>query len=259
MRRHIARIMAVALPAIIWAQSPGARSEFEVASIKRNVSGDLGRYIKPAPGRVSVSNMTVKDLLTMAYQVRDFQISGGPGWVNSDRYDIEAKTGGIATPKQVQQMLRTLVEGRFKLKIHRETKELPIYELAVAKGGLKIQPAKEGSCIELDPSKQVPTDRQASEFCGYSGMRGGSLEATKQKMPDLAMSLSFILARTVIDKTGLKEAFDIHLAFAPLNGPDSTGPSIFTAVQEQLGLRLESGKGPVEVLAIDEVERPSEN
>ena len=258
MRYALVAILASAFSAVILAQ-PATRPEFEVASIKRNVSGDLGRYIKPAPGRVTVSNMTVKDLLTIAFQVRDFQISGGPGWVNSDHYDIEAKTGGIAAPKQVQQMLQTLVEDRFKLRVHRETKELPIYELAVAKGGLKIQPAKEGSCLELDPSKQVAMGRQASEFCGYSGMRGGSLEATKQKMPDLATSLSFILARTVVDKTGLKEAFDIHLEFAPLNSPDSTSPSIFTAVQEQLGLRLESGKGPVEVLVVDTVERPSEN
>jgi uncharacterized protein (TIGR03435 family) len=90
-------------------------------------------------------------------------------------------------------------------------------------------------------------------------MRGGSLEATKQSMPDLAKTLSGVLGRTVVDKTGLNEAFDIHLEFAPLSSPDSTSPSIFTAVQEQLGLRLESGKGPVEVLVIDQVEKPSEN
>lgn len=259
MRRSILAVVAAALPAIIWAQSPAARSEFEVASIKPNVTGDPGRYLKPAPGRVTVSNMTVKDLLTIAYQVRDFQISGGPAWVNHDHYDIEAKIDGIAAPKQVQQMLRALLEYRFGLKVHRETKELSIYELAVAKSGLKIQPAKEGSCIELDPGKQVATGRKASDFCGYSGMRGGNLDATKQRMPDLAISLSFILGRTVVDRTGLSEAFDIHLEFAPINSPDSTSPSIFTAVQEQLGLRLESGKGPVEVLVIDMVEKPSEN
>jgi uncharacterized protein (TIGR03435 family) len=136
MRQRIVAFLAGALPVVIWAQSPAARSEFEVASIKRNVSGDLGRYLKPAPGRVTVSNMTVKDLLTIAYQVRDFQISGGPGWVNSDHYDIEAKTDGNAAPTQVQQMIRALLEDRFKLKVHRETKELPIYVLTVAKTGL---------------------------------------------------------------------------------------------------------------------------
>jgi uncharacterized protein (TIGR03435 family) len=253
-------VMAVALPAVIWAQSPAARSEFEVASIRRNTSGDLGRYIKPAAGRLTVSNMTVKDLMTIAYQVRDFQISGGPGWVNSDRYDIEAKTDGNTAPKQMAEpMLQALLQDRFKLKVHRETKELPVYELTVAKNGLKIQPAKEGSCSDLDPSKQVATGRRGSDFCGYVGMRGGSLEATKQSIPDLAKTLSFIFGRTVVDMTGLKEAFDIHLEFAPENAPDSTSPSIFTAIQEQLGLKLDSGKGPVEVLVIDQVERPSEN
>jgi uncharacterized protein (TIGR03435 family) len=243
-----------------WAQPPAARSEFEVASIKPNVSGDLGRYIRPAAGRFTVSNMTVKDLLAIAYQVRDFQVSGGPGWINSDHYDIEAKADRNATPKHMaEQMLQALLEDRFKLKVHRETKELPVYELTVAKNGLKIHPAKEGSCSDVDPTKQAALNRKPSDFCGYVGMRGGSLEATKQSISDLATTLSFVLGRTVVDKTGLKEAFDIHLEFAPNDAADSTSPSIFTAVQEQLGLKLESGKGPVEVLVIDQVEKPSEN
>src|SRR6185295_12825696 len=128
------------------AQPQAARSDFEVASIKPNTSGDPGRYIRPSAGRLSVTNMAVKDLLTYAFQVRDFQISGGPGWINSDRYDIEAKTNGNVSPEQSRAMLKGLLEDRFKLKVHRETKELPIYVLIVAKNGLKIQPTKEGSC-----------------------------------------------------------------------------------------------------------------
>jgi uncharacterized protein (TIGR03435 family) len=240
-------------------QSPGTRSEFEVASIKPNASGDPGRYIRPSAGRLSVTNMAVKDLLTYAFQVRDFQISGGPGWINSDHYDIEAKTDRNASPEQTRAMLKGLLEDRFKLKVHRETKELPIYALTMGKNGLKIQPAKEGSCSDFDPAKQAALNRKPSDFCGYVGMRGGSLDATKQSIPDLATTLSFVLGRTVVDETGLKEAFDIHLEFAPNNAPDSDSPSIFTAVQEQLGLRLESAKGPVEVIVVDQVERPSEN
>src|SRR5579864_7684865 len=103
------------------AQSPEGRSEFEVASVKQNTSGDSNRLIRPSDGRLSVTNMTLKDLLTFAYQVRDFQISGGPGWINSDHYDIEAKTDGKAAPKQMEgPMLRALLKDRFKLKVHRE-------------------------------------------------------------------------------------------------------------------------------------------
>jgi uncharacterized protein (TIGR03435 family) len=240
------------------AQSP--RSEFEVASIKRNTSGDLGRYIRPGAGRLSVSNMTVKDLLTIAYQVRDFQISGGPTWINSEHYDIEAKTDGNAAPKQMAEtMLQALLEDRFKLKVHRETKELPIYVLTLAKNGLKIEPAKEGSCITLDPGKPAAPGQRQSAFCGFHVIGRGRYDATHTGVSALATDLSSVLSRTVADKTALTEAFDIHLRFAPEDAPDSTSPSIFTAVQEQLGLRLEAGKGPVEVLVIDQVGRPSEN
>ena len=248
-----------AVSAVIWAQSPAARSEFEVASVKRNVTGDLGRYFKPAAGRVTVSNMTVKDLLTIAYEVRDFQVSGGPSWIDSEHYDIEAKTNGNSARKQMADMLQALLEDRFKLKAHRDTKEMPIYVLTVAKNGLKIQPANEGSCITRNPGTQLAPGQKQSDFCGYVGIRGGNLETTKQSMPDLAKTLSAVLGRTVVDKTGLREAFDIHLEFASENAPDSTNPSIFTAVREQLGLRLESAKGPVDVLVIDQVDRPSEN
>lgn len=241
------------------AQPQAARSDFEVASIKPNTSGDPGRYIRPSAGRLSVTNMAVKDLLTYAFQVRDFQISGGPGWINSDRYDIEAKTNGNVSPEQSRAMLKGLLEDRFKLKVHRETKELPIYVLIVAKNGLKIQPTKEGSCSDFDQAKQTAPNRKPADLCGFLGMGRGSLEATKKSMPEVATAFSFVLGRHVVDRTGLTELFDIHLRFAPEDSADSSSPSIFTAVQEELGLRLESAKGPVEVIVLDQVERPSEN
>jgi uncharacterized protein (TIGR03435 family) len=168
MRHRILGVIAIALPAVIWAQSPAARSEFEVASIKRNVSGDLSNRFMPSVGRLSVINMTLKDLLTTAYQVRDFQISGGPGWIDSERYDIEAKADGKTGPKQMAEpMLQALLETRFKLKVHRETKELPIYVLTVAKSGLKIQPAKEGSCVTPEPGKPPAPGQRQSAVCGF--------------------------------------------------------------------------------------------
>jgi uncharacterized protein (TIGR03435 family) len=253
-------VLAVAVPAVIWAQSPAVRTEFEVASIKRNVSGDLGSRFMPSVGRLSVINMTFKDLVATAYQVRDFQISGGPGWINSERFDNDAKTDGSTAAKQMAEpMLQALLEDRFKLKVHRETKELPIYMLTVAKSGLKIQPAKEGSCVTPEPGKPAAPGQRQSAFCGFHVMGRGRYDATHTSVPALATDLSSLLSRTVVDNTALAEAFDIHLRFAPEDAADSTNPSIFTAVQEQLGLRLESGKGPVEVLVIDQVERPSEN
>jgi len=216
--------------------------------------------MRPSVGRLSVVNMTLKDLLTVAYEVRDFQILGGPSWINSERYDIEAKTDGNTAPQQMAEpMLQALLEERFKLKVHRETKELPIYVLTVAKSGLKIQPAKDGSCITIEPGKPAAPGQKQSDFCGFHVIGRGRLDATNTSVPDLATTFSAALHRTVVDKTALTEAFDVHLRFAPEDAADSTNPSIFTAVQEQLGLRLESGKGPVEVLVIDQVERPSEN
>jgi uncharacterized protein (TIGR03435 family) len=260
MRQSIVSVMAVAVPAVIWAQSPAARSEFEVASIKRNVGGDLSSRFMPSVGRLSVINMKLTDLLATAYEIRDFQISGGPGWIDSERYDIEAKADGKTGPKQMAEpMLQALLEDRFKLRVHRETKELPIYVLTVAKSGLKIQPAEEGSCVIPEPGKPAAPGQRQSAFCGFHVIGRGRYDATHTSVPALATDLSSVLSRTVVDKTALTEAFDIHLRFAPEDAADSTSPSIFTAVQEQLGLRLESGKGPVEVLVIDQVERPSEN
>jgi len=198
--------------------------------------------------------------LATAYQVRDFQISGVPGWIDSERYDIEAKADGKTGPKQMAEpMLQALLQERFKLKVHRETKELPIYVLTVAKSGLKIQPAKEGSCVTPEPGKPAAPGQRQSAFCGFHVIGRGRYDATYTTAPALATDLSVLLRRTVVDETALTEAFDVHLRFAPEDAPDSNSPSIFTTVQEQLGLKFESGKGPVEVLVIDQVEKPSEN
>jgi|SRR5579872_2637746 len=256
---RILAVISVALLGAIWAQSPAARPEFEVASIKRNTSGDAGSYFRPSAGRFSTTNVTLKNLLTYAFRVRDFQISGGPSWINSERYDIEAKADSNPTPEQMERMLQGLLADRFTLKVHRETEELPIYVLTVAKNGLKIQPAKEGSCINPEPGKPPPPGQKPSASCGFRGMGRGRYDATRINAAALATDLSALLGRTVVDTTALTEAFEIHLRFAPEDAPDSTSPSIFTAVQEQLGLKLESGKGPVEVLVIDQVEKPSEN
>ncbi|HWF08885.1 MAG TPA: M56 family metallopeptidase [Bryobacteraceae bacterium] len=269
-------LFLIAGPAVI-AQQPA----FDVASIKRNLSGGPERF-KMFPA-FSVENATLKDLILMAYEIQDFRISGGPGWIASDRYDIEAKAEGTPAFNQEvrllqERRLQMLLQSRFRLVLHRETKELPIYVLSVAKGGLKLYPLKEGDCIARDPSKlgaPLAPGKTPMDYCGYGGFARGLYENSTASIGDVAGALSTLLGRKVVDKTGVTGRYRIHLTFAPDDSmprfPDSqggpgtpappadAGPNIFTAVQEQLGLKLESGKGPIEVLVIDHAEKPSDN
>jgi len=255
---------------------------FEVASVKPNVSGDLGPRYNMGPS-FAVESATLKDLVKIAYEVEDFRISGGPAWINSDRYNIEARATGTpgsglkemeAWRRLQEQRLQTLLQDRFKLALHRETKELPIYDLTVAKGGPKLQPS---SCITRDAAQArepLAPGQKPSDFCGYGGFGRGFYENTTASGAGLAVAFSTLLGRVVVDKTGITGSYHVFLKFVPDDsiairmGPPGEpaapassvdGPNIFTAVQEQLGLKLESAKGPVEVLVIDHVEKPSEN
>ncbi len=203
------------------------------------------------------------------YKAPDYTISGGPAWMNSDRYDIEAKVEGKLKGDDLLLVLKTLLEDRFQLKVHRETKEGPVYLLTAAMGGPKLSPS---NCIVVDPAHMpAPASGEGlPEICGRN--KGGGTTTSRMlniaglkidepdpaaTVPGLTFYLSSILERTVIDKTGLIGRFDVHLEYTPQL--DGDGLSIFTAVQEQLGLKLESAKGPVETLIVDRVERPSAN
>jgi len=226
---------------------------FEVASIKPSPPDATDRSLSTKRGgRLSTSNATVKQLVYFAYGVMPFQVSGGPDWVGSDGFDIEAKPADPNAPKeQIRQMAQKLLADRFRLKVHTETRELPVYALVVGKHGTKL--------LE---------DRSESPEVGMSNLRG-EMRAAKASMPMFAGSLSRALQRQVVDQTGLKGAYSFTLRFLPdqkLAGQEeegaranSEGASLFTALQEQLGLKLESTKGPVEILVIDRVERPSGN
>jgi uncharacterized protein (TIGR03435 family) len=251
-----------------------ATPAFEVASVRPNRNSGPERFsLFP---EFTAQNATLKDLLALAYDVKGFQVSGGPAWINSDRYDISAKVAGPPTPGREGLMLQrrrlqTLLQDRFKLAVHRETKELPIYELSVSKGGPKLQAP---SCIEVDPKNLAPApSKGVMDYCGSSGFFKGRFEASAANMGDLAKALANLLDRSVTDKTGVNGTFHVTLTFAvddtTIRFPDApnpggavatdAGPNIFTALQEQLGLRLESRKGPVDVTVIDHVEKPSEN
>jgi len=247
------------------AQSEKAvRPQFEVASIKANKSADDSTRISPpVGGRLVARNITLKALTTVAYQIQDFQISGQPGWFDSDRYDIEAKADGNSTTAEMQAMLQALLFDRFKLMFHRDSKEFPAFALVVTKNGPKMKHA--------DPAKCVPNPTGS---CGVFRASPIQIIGERVSMTQFAARLSRALGRTVVDKTDLEGVFDLNLEWepnqpvvspdgaTPNGGPQTVSPAsgtIFTAVQEQLGLKLESDKIPMEIFVIDHVERPSEN
>lgn len=286
------------------------RPKFEVASIKPcKAYDDDGRRRGGetlSPGRLHLECATVKDHIQMAYvlfangQVNvpwngSVPIDGGPAWINSDRYEIDAKADGSQSQGAMHgPMLQALLEDRLKLKTHHETREVPVYALIVAKGGPKMRQFQEGSCTPFDftiltqfPPPPLPELPLGQEYCGGIGSDGRRwfgvsitrqgpsviVEARGISLDDFPKTfLSNRLDRPIINKTGLAGRFDFHLEFVPdetllRGGPSpatliddlTAGPSIFTAVQEQLGLKLESAKGPGEFLVIDHVEKPSAN
>jgi uncharacterized protein (TIGR03435 family) len=260
--------------AIACAQVP---QSFEVASIKPSNSADRRSLFKYEPGgRFTSLNVPVKQLIEIAYEIKDYQISGGPGWMASDLFDVVAKANDSATFDQYSPMLQSLLAERFHLVIRRETREMPVYALVVSKNGPKFKDAHES-----DPN--IPQLKGRADLAGngarprVSIIRRGRLTTQGSSMPGLASQLSSILGRTVLDKTALTGMYDLKLEWQPDENqvamfqamgvpegfgappPDWPGPTLFTALEEQLGLRLESQKGPVEMFAIERIEKPSEN
>jgi uncharacterized protein (TIGR03435 family) len=231
-----------------------------------------------SPGRFGVECVSLRDYIRGAYgsygfgrnpNVRPPKVLGGPDWVDTDRYDIVAKAPGEAgLDAMYGPMMRALLEDRFGLKIHSEIRELPVYALTAARGGAKLTPAKPGSCVAVDMNSVLKAP-PGPNYCGRFEMKRGTVRIADARGMTVAEFAARVfrdtLDRPVIDRTGIGGLFDIHLEFSGLDnstapgGIDSTAPSVFTAVQEQLGLKLSPDKGPVEVLVIDHVEKPSAN
>jgi bla regulator protein blaR1 len=274
---------ALVLAGLVSAQSSTPRPEFEVASIKPNTAGNnLIMIPPPVGGRFRATNVRLQNLIGIAYNVKPSEISGGPSWMSSEGFDIEAKAADSnAGIEQIRPMMQSLLADRFKLAAHKETKEVPVYALTAAKNGPKLPDAKEGGCVAFGPDKPPPLPapgQRPPTPCGGFFMGPNHMEAGKVGMEQLARALSNILGRPVIDKTGFTGTFDVKLDFSPEGtnfggrggfgpppgapgdgaNPDAL-PSIFTAIQDQLGLKLESQKGTDSVLVIDHAERPSEN
>ncbi len=253
--------IATAAAGLVNAQAPAAPITFEVASIKPADPTSHQVRVQMAPGgRLVCNNVNAKFLIEVAYGVRTFQITGGPGWIGTDRFDINAKADGVEkiTPDLLKPMIQAMLEDRFKLKIHRENKELPVYALVAGKNGMKMKEAV-----------------GAAEGRSMIRMGRGQITGKQMDLAALVMNLSNQLGRQVIDKTELKGKYDIELTWTPdetqsgfgsfgAGGPppppassETAGPSLFSALQEQLGLKLESQKGPVPMIIVDSIEKPS--
>jgi uncharacterized protein (TIGR03435 family) len=278
MHRAFLRFVVVALasqpPLALQAQSPATpagNAAFEVASVKPNKSSDPGVMeldILPS-GVFTARNVPLRQLILLAYGIRGTQLSGGPSWIGSDRFDIDAKADSGLKLGAAPPQLRQLLLERFNLKVHKETREVPIYALVLARSDAKLGPAlhplTSDYCAEMatrERSGQPPPPPQPAQRRGCV-MRGGTGTLTAGSMPisTLAGRLAPLVNRFVEDRTGLLGVFDFDLVWTPDEtvATDLSGPSIFTALQEQLALKLESTKGPVEVLVIDSVERPTED
>jgi uncharacterized protein (TIGR03435 family) len=271
-------VIAFVMP--VLTQTPSSKKpSFEVVSVKPADSSDNRAAFQIAPGGgLNASGVTLRQLIQQVYEVHDYRISGGPTWVGSAKYNISAKTAdgaGNLTLDDVMPMLQAVLEDRFQLKVHRERKELPAYALVVAKNGPKVK--------ESD-----------SSTVARSKMGFGEITDQNTSMGTLSSQLTEQLGRFVFDRTGLQGAYDFHMQWAsdlsqtdtkqvvkgsvrklkdldgfprpqPGAGPEAppplggNGPSIFTALQDQLGLRLEATKGPVQVLIIDHAEKPDAN
>jgi len=247
----------------VSAQQPA----FDVASIKPNAANDHRIMFRMAPGGAfTVTGANLRMLIMQAYDVKDFQITGGPAWLASDRWDINAKAEGL--PAQVpratmQTMMQGLLADRFQLKLHKDSKELPAYALVAGKGPHKMK------------ASEAPAGGGERRQMFRMGRGQANLQAAN--MAAVANFLSQQLGRPVVDKTGITGEFDIEMHWTPEPGQgggpfggappppeaiassDNSGPSLLTAVQEQLGLKLETQKLPVPILVIDSVSKPTEN
>jgi bla regulator protein blaR1 len=262
-----AGLAALAAPVAVGVLEAQPTPKWEVTAVRRcedAPAGTRGGASNSSPGRLSITCQTLRGLILQAYVLfangqtnlsaaaSNTPIEGGPAWINTERYGIDAKAESDASVGVMRgPMLQTLLENRFKLRLRRETREIPVYDLMVAKGGLKLPRSGIQSC----PAERRPSCFDVLSDGRHMEIRNMSIEQFENSV------LAIFMDRPVINKTGLTGLFDIHFQFTPddtAENPEGL-PSIYTAVQEQLGLKLEPARGPGEFLVIDSAERPSEN
>lgn len=255
----------VLIAAGLLAQAPGRIPpdlRFEVASLKPNKGTQQGFGIRPAPGgqRYEATNCPIKLMIQVAYRIKAEQIVGGPGWLETDRFDMDAKAEKPSSADELHVMLMNMLADRLQLKFHHEKKDMQMLALTVDKGSPKLTPheAASGGDPWIDETAE--------------GTLHVKMKATSAPLDYLAFRLSLLTQWPVVNLTNLHGGYDFNLEFTrdlppgfPPNGkingedPDTSGPTMIAALKQQLGLELKAQKGPVDVIAIDHVEKPSEN
>jgi len=251
--------MFIVVAGLARAQSADALAEFEVASVKPNNTDERMDY-GVRGDRLFGRNMPAIGWIEIAYKFRELQIVG-PAWISQEKFDIEAKAGNSG--REMRPMLQSLLADRFKLTVHRETRESPVYSLVVGRGGIKMKPSKDQTPWSGDFPNGTPHG-QPTSGASPTVLAPGRFAGEAVPMSMFVTLLADQVGRPIVNRTGLTGRYDIDLRFAP--GDTDTSPqldtavsSVFTAIHEQLGMRLEPAKAPVEVLVIDHIQRPSAN
>ena len=239
----------------LTAQTPS----FEAASIRKSDAADTNGGSAMLPNeRFRATNVTLAFLMVGAYSIPSFRIMGGPGWIRRDRFNVDAK-GDEGTPMaKVQSMVRTLLEDRFKLIVHRETREIPTYSLVIARSDKRLGPGLRLSDIDCGDSKIRQGIRNGGPACGFT-VDAGTIRGGAIPVDTLAQLLSNPAGRPVANRTNLEGSFNVDLEWSPFGTDNGDAASIFSAVQEQLGLRLQADKAIHDVLVVDSVQLPSAN
>ncbi len=250
-----------------WAQSP--ERSFEAVSIKRNVSGSQDLAINVPNGTAfNVGNAPMRGTIMRAYQVKN--LAGVPPWVDDERYDIVAKSPGKPSVDEVSAMLRTMLEDRFKLVGHIEQREIPVYALTVARPGhpglkrvaLDCDAIRAARDAAITTGQKPPAAANGATLCAYTWM-GTTIASGGIPMQTFAGLLDYVAGRVVVDRTNLAGRYEFSVRFTPSGSPTAgradDPPDLFTAIEEQLGLRLEAARAPVDTLVIDHIERPTAN
>ena len=258
--------LALLSGAVVYGQGP----TFEAVSIKVNRSAESRSSFRGSLSGISVTNQTVIDIIRNVWNVNRLQIVGGPSWVGEDRFDIEAKASGKASRDELVAMMKTMLAERFSLGLHQEMRPIPVYALVLARPDRRFGPTLRPSLAKCDrtnppapgtppPQPPPPLDGVELPSCGTNTGRG-MLRAAGIELEAFTRNMAGAAGRIIVDKTGLTGTFDMVLRFNPdANDTSSDLPSLFAAVQEQLGLKLDAQTAPAEVLVIDRVERPTEN
>ena len=276
--RVLAAVLVLLMASRAWAQAPDQLPSFEVISIKPRTADRPSGGIPNAPDRFVRPNVSVAQLMEYAYDVRDFQILGGPGWMRSERFEVSAKAETAVPQAQMRLMVQRLLADRFGVRVHRETREMDTYGLVTARRdgrlGEKMRATERDCGPIIDAGNVRPRDGDGPPPCAWfvALMNGfARLRLTGIRVSRFASVLEPMAARKIVDRTRLDGTYDIEFDFLPEGGllglpiPNATAlqqgdiPPLATAIQDQLGLKLESERAPVDVVLIDDVQAPTPN